>query len=149
MAFSYFAYHHINLGFFIKIMSCYVIARWLRRVYNNNNRVENYEGFCRLKLTFRIINFTNLNFINEKLSSLFHFYFNKTSRGWKRKIHSRNIHGSVIEIKRKRRVTELIKNLNIVAIGKWYLSPYDPPLADNNESDMIMWRMQRKENKKE
>lgn len=57
--------------------------------------------------------------------------------------------GSVIEIKRKRRVTELIKNLNIVAIGKWYLSPYDPPFADNNESDMIMWRMQRRENKKE
>lgn len=55
-----------------------------------------------------------------------------------------NIHeGSVIEIKRKWRVTELIKNLNIVAIGKWYLSPYDPPLADSNESDMTMWRMER------
>jgi len=29
---------------------------------------------------------------------------------------------SNVEIKRKRRVTELMKNLNIVAIGKWYLS---------------------------
>lgn len=61
-----------------------------------------------------------------------------------------NVHEElVIEIKRKWRVTELIKNLNIVAIGKWYLSRYDPPLAYNNGNDTIMCDACNGENKKE